>query len=496
MKNNAVKTGLVPYLLLGLLCFIYVLARTLLVGITFDESWTIGISSSKTIGDILTFNPTTANNHLLNSILIKLFYYSGIDTTFMARLPNLLSLIGYLYFSSKICRTFIKEYLGIATFVLLISNPFMLDFFGLARGYGLSLFFLMGSLYYVLKFNKSLSVKAATFALILGGIAVLSHFAILMFWVGLFGVIHLIAFAKNKTGFFSLLKYTSSTAFVLAATIYFPIQKLRSANSLWYGGAESLYGDTLYSLVDYSLANQASINTNFLILNILILFFVFALLFYLISNYKTKNIWTQPPVLFTMLLIIPLCINFFLHHMVGTKLLINRTALFYLPLFALALAFTIKHNRIKNTSLFMNGVYVLIVFLSVFNLQKNVNLHRTISWFFEGPIPEVLTYLNEKGRSENKIFILGSSVMFKSSLSYYQWKQQYKHVVFDRNLDGNLDKSMADYYLHLTKPLADIDYDPSRDKVNRYPRKAILKFREEGVVLLSNLKKDNSGLGH
>lgn len=185
------------YFCLGLSFFSYVFARTILVGITYDEAWTLGAFVRGSFYNIVTCEPAIANNHLLNSFLIKMIYSFGQETVFLARLPNLLSMIAYLYFSFKICHTFFKPLLGISLYILLISNPFLLDFFGLARGYGLGIGFLMSSLYFLLKFRKTGVSRNGIFALLLGSFAVLSNLTFLFFFVGLFIAGQFVFLTKN-----------------------------------------------------------------------------------------------------------------------------------------------------------------------------------------------------------------------------------------------------------------------------------------------------------
>ena len=97
-----------------------------------------------------------ANNHLLNTFLfqqsVKIF---GVNELGM-RAPNLLGHIIYLLFSFLLVLSLTRNRLLIVTgFVLLNVNPYLLDFFSLARGYGLNLGFEMAGLYFLVRYVKS-----------------------------------------------------------------------------------------------------------------------------------------------------------------------------------------------------------------------------------------------------------------------------------------------------------------------------------------------------
>lgn len=484
------------YFLSGFFFFTYVLARTILVGITFDEAWTIGAFVRGSFYNIFIGEPVIANNHLLNSFLIKLFYSLGQENVFLARLPNLISMLAYLFFSYKICDTFFKPLLGLSLFLILISNPFLLDFFGLARGYGLGIGFLMSSIFFLLKFKKTRSSKNGIFALVLGSFVVLSNFTFLFFWMGLLAVNQLVYLTqkdffwkKNKTGYFRFLGFNFIVSIVLLGLIYFPIQKLRAKGGFWYGGSEGFYQDTLVSLTSYSLGNSVSKEASIFTLNLFLGLFFLSIIMVVFKEVFTKKIFESTSIILMVLLIVPFCLNVFSHYFLETKFLIDRTALFYFPLFILGLGFLIRENKWNSTMIFMRGSIVIFSLLSLFNFYQNANLYCTISWPFDSRTVEVLDYVNEKGKEQNKIFILDSTVMFSSALRYYQWKKKYKHVVYAKEQTDNLDKSLADYFLYYEKPVLEVNYHPSQEQVTLYPRDVVLHFEKEGIALLSNLKE-------
>lgn len=480
------------YLFIGLFFFFYVLIRTISVGITFDEAWTIGTFVQSSFYQILTYEPAIANNHLLNSILIKMMYTSGFETVFLARVPNLFALILYLYFSFKICSTYFKSFSGIIIYILLVANPLALDFFGLARGYGLGLGFLISALYYLLKFRTTGTSRNGIIALMLGSLGVLSNFTFLYFWLGILMLSQFVFIFQPDVNKYQYLRFGGKSLFVcilLGSVIYFPIQKLREVDGLWYGGENGFYEDTLVSLMSYSLGNVVSHEGTIFILNVFLFFLFFGITIFIISQVFYSKKIEGYAILLLLLLIIPISLNIFLHHFLATKYLINRTALFYYPIFILTFGFLIEENRFHFLQSFQNVILLFFSCLCFLNFSRNANFYYTLNWPFDSRTKEVLNYINEKGKEQNKVFILDSTFMFSSVLKYYQWKKKYKYVVYAKDQPDNLDKSLADYFLFYEKSAKEVNYDPRNEMVTLYPRDKVLYFKKEGVLLLSNLKK-------
>lgn len=489
------KTKTLPQLIyccLAFFFFSYVLIRTISVGITFDEAWTIGTFVQSSFFQILTFEPAIANNHLLNSILIKSLYISGCETIFLARLPNLLALVLYLYFSFKICSTFFKALPGIGLFVLLNANPFILDFFGLARGYGLGLGFLMSTLFFLLQYRATGQFRYGVIALVLSSFGVLSNFTFLFFWVGVWIVNQFIFFTQSDFKVKLYAKFLGKKIIVsllLGMIIYAPIQKLRAINGLWYGGNEGFYEDTLVSLTAYSLGNLVSNEGTKFILNIFLLLLFLGVIIFLFNQVFLPSKKRSNVIILLLLLVVLIGSNVFLHHFLQTKYLINRTAMAYYPLLILIFGFLIKENKNQILHNLQNVILLLFSGLCFFNFYQNANFYCTINWPFDSRTTEVLDYINEQGKQQNKVFILDSTVMFSSVLKYYQWKKKYKYVVYAKDQPDNLDKSLADYFLFYEKPVTEVNYDPTQELVTLFPRDKVLYFKKEGISLLSNLRK-------
>lgn len=147
------------------------------------------------------FSFNSANNHLINTLLAKFSSVLAGSSEFVLRLPNLLAYAAYFLFSFLILHRVVKKkWLVIPGCLLLSLNPYVLDFFSLCRGYGLSLAFMIAALYFFFVFldsppdDSSGRARQLRFSLAAAILAVLCNFSLLNVYLSLV----LIAFALFK----------------------------------------------------------------------------------------------------------------------------------------------------------------------------------------------------------------------------------------------------------------------------------------------------------
>lgn len=205
MPDKKPGTIAYPAIIIGssLAFLIYVIVRAVRVPITIDEAATYLNYVSSDILAIFRFDST--NNHFLNTLLTKICWALGGPSEFALRLPNLMAYVVFLFFSFRILDRFAKDkIIAISGFFLLNLNPYVLDFFSLSRGYGLSLAFLMAALFFFFSFldrtieGRPGQYRQLNLSLAAASLAVLSNFSLLNVYVSL------VAFAF---GFFIVLNF-------------------------------------------------------------------------------------------------------------------------------------------------------------------------------------------------------------------------------------------------------------------------------------------------
>jgi len=202
---------------------------------------------------------TTANNHLLNTLLMRWSNALFGPKELALRLPNLIFLLIYLSCVALMLRKSATKpaeaLFGLAIFT---CNPFILDFFALARGYGMGLGFTMLSVYGIWKYlsdNKPrhivLALTAATLA-VFANLTYVAYVAALLVSVTLVIVLPLLR--SSWRSIVSMVPVSmAACVLVLVAFFYYPVTILKDlgeftygANSFWEAwvgfARDSLYG--------------------------------------------------------------------------------------------------------------------------------------------------------------------------------------------------------------------------------------------------------------
>jgi hypothetical protein len=129
-------------------------------------------------GPLAVFNFEVATNHFLATVAARLVTAVAGGAELALRVPALAGLAMYLWFSARMLRERTVGAVATAGLLLLSLNPYLLDFFALSRGYGLSLGLMMGALYFLLREELPRTFVFAT-------AAVLANFSMLNVYIAL-----------------------------------------------------------------------------------------------------------------------------------------------------------------------------------------------------------------------------------------------------------------------------------------------------------------------
>ncbi len=470
----------ISYIVIGLAIFSYVFIRACCLDITFDEGVTIMGFVSQSWTDILSFTEPSANNHLLNTLLIKLFFLSGNDSLLLARMPNVLAFVMYCYYAYKIGYKFMRGYVGVACFLVLLINPFVLDFFGIARGYGLGLGLQMTSVYYLLNYAKEMNSKYGWISLALGAFAVLSNFSMLNYFVVILFVINALPLLKMfKVNFFKMAAKSLLVVGGLFALIYQPIMILRESDSLYYGGKRDFYLSTLESLSRYTLYVQ---ETSKMVDVFLDIFLITSLIALVVSLFFNRKLITPRNIILLILSLAALSIITQFKYF-GTLYLMDRTALLYIPLFIFVLFLSIQDFQVK----WYGKAITLIVILGFgINFLNHANLYKTVTWYFNSRTETILHTFNEMGKERNETVKINFSWPFALPIQYYLERGDYPHVEIVK-WNPDIDE---EYYIHLPRKIDKVHYDPNKPEVLKYEKDIYKEFKSESIVIYTNIKKE------
>lgn len=391
-----------PYLLIGLFIFGYVFIRVFTIPITTDEAWTLYSYIRAPFWEVVTIKYPSTNNHIFNTLLAKLTTLFS-EKEFFLRLPNLLSLPLYIYGSYKIAQlSFTNKLLALAMFIAMMCNFTLLDFFGLCRGYGLSIGLLTLSIAYLVKFvkqdnhysNKDLhillfSATAAFYA----NIAVLHVMAAIM-------LITMIVLYKSRKQQPVLKRLQLPLVYGVIITIVGGLKLLKQYNlgEIFYGGANNFVDDTIASMMmDFTGHGYFHSNSTWT-MNIAVAIVALSIIVHLafIKQVK-KQPWVFVPV---AVLLFNIVLFNFQFYVLDVLLPINRIALFFYPLMILSV-FSMLHLLRPYLRTVSIALGLLITGFCVSRFADNMNLYKMDLWWFDMYSEQVVNDILKDNKDSN-----------------------------------------------------------------------------------------------
>ena len=415
---------------------------------------------------------TDANNHLLNTFLFQQAIAVFGQADWVVRLPNVLAHGLYLGASIYILLQLTSHpIIGLSGWTLLNLNPYFLEFFSLARGYGLAMGFLLLSLALLLAFLKKPKVYIAAGIFLAAALSVLSNFTQFLFfaalWIAYCWILWIhFRFSIKRLLCFQLPPLIISS--VLGVLLWRPIQWLQQSGEFEWGSNQ--LKDTFWHLTADSLYQQGYFSEY----TIHIFFYSFILLtgFAII-----KGLFKQPNTFYSIMSLILtsiLGIMIIQKGILGTEYLVNRKALLFVPIWGL-LIFCFLQSITKNTPSLQKGILMFITLASIWHFSRTMNLEQAREWWFEKNTLHMLHYLENQATTQEPIK-LGTNWVFHPAITYYRatGKASFlEKVHYDKELQPDIDYQ---YYYVLKK-----DYD---DKWKHLYE--IVQTYEDTYLLLKN----------
>jgi hypothetical protein len=444
MYNNRLSNFSI--LTFGFAILIYLVFRAILIPMTDDEYMSYLYFVRQDVWSIITYKSTImrANNHILNTLFIKLSIaiFGVYDWAF--RIHSVLSFIVCYYFTYKILAFFTKSNFRIFLYLLIFFlNPYLLDFFALARGYAMCIAFWCGATYYFFQYNDKKTIKNLTYHLVFLFLSIWSNFSVLYFFP-LFGILFLYQWYENRKSFFALKHFLifSIGYIIIVGIVAIPIFLAIKSNET-HGGLRSLFQDSMMSYVDSFINTNARMN-RFLRFNeqwsweeicaIIIISSWFVMQFISIRINKNTKIqylhWAMLFFFFGTSIIVEV-----LFRVLKAPYPLARTTLLYS--FPFYFCFIIAYEKIASKYKSIAVLMALILLFQTWNFYWSFTMENTKEWWREGDSKRVLAYLKEIKKGENEVSLAADSWQYFSLVFYGD--TQYKGIIKVnwRPLDGN-----------------------------------------------------------
>jgi hypothetical protein len=365
---------------------------------------------------------TDANNHPLNTVAMKLGDDLFGPSEIALRWSSLVAFVVYVAALAVILRRVERRSLRVLGLALGVVNPYVLDFFSLARGYGLALALVAVSTLFALDFVEQPGSLRALGATGSAAFAVLANFATLTYFLAVLVVIGLglVVPSRPRAGGATLAGIGAS---VLVPTVGVallagvPLARLRSEGELYFGGASGFWRDTVYGLVSSTLYHRG---WDALAVGVVVLVAASVAVGAAATALSIRRRALTPHAIAFVLLSVPAVVSVAQHHVLGTPFLIERTALFFVPLFAVwgALAADAVARRPSYGTAI--GVWALVVVAAAcVNVLSAANLSYVLDWRYDAMTKRLVGDLAGSS-SDPRPVALGVSYLFAPTTGFYR----------------------------------------------------------------------------
>jgi len=303
-----------------------------------------------------------ANNHFLNSLFggffIRLFQS---DSMLIVRLSSLLS-FPLFFWSIFGLRNFFRERINF--YWLLISltcSAFIIEYFGLARGYGISIALMVFAIQQTLVFFKKVKIKHFIFSLFAWILAVSSNLTLIPF--ALIGLIYLSSFLwkeQLKKWIIVIILFMFPLGYAIKYSFY-----LKQIGKLYLGGQDGFISVTLHSLTPYLW------NTENLLVDFILMILATFILFTIIWNFIQTKDFYKTNLVFSLFFVFGVGNILFQNWFLGINFPEDRAALYLVIFFFGGLCFAIDYWKNKWLA-YPFILLTLVLFGSHFNFKKSI----------------------------------------------------------------------------------------------------------------------------
>ena len=410
---------ILPFISFAVLVFIGLAIKASTSSFTHDESLSyirfVFTSDPLALGD--------TNNHLLNSILM---YGSSMlfgASEFTLRLPNLMSYLVYAYFTFKVLESVKNFEVRLLGYFMLNAIPFVLDFFALARGYGLALSLFMGHLYFLTRFINSCKPKYLFYALVMISLASVAVMTMIYFVVFVLAHSTYTLFSKR----FVLDGATKrqiglviTTSLIVVLFVYSIGSALQTQGAFFFGETSFLSSiETLARHTTYREANSAWWVLGFTML----MMCLFSAKIYIQGKREGfHGVLEKPFGLFASLVLFCVIEMAIQHVVLKTYYPPARAIQFYIPLFLLMLIYWLDQvpqmpRRLLTTSL------ALLVSL---NFANGANLEHSLLWRYDSDTKRHYQFIAKQ--NDNRITVAAHPV-YRPTFNFYNLINQTNIII-------------------------------------------------------------------
>ena len=323
--------------------------------------------------------------------------------------------IGYLVCATLICGRYIHNYaLKLAGFLLLSAHVYLIDFFSLARGYGLMTCGVLWGIYFLLRYTERWEKKWLLGCILSFVLAVLANFTALLPFAAaglVWGVCVLIS--KQYTLLYRHGLIWLISLLLLGALLFSPLKTLSASGEFEWGadGIRSMGVDLIQSLL-YGVRYFKE-NTFLIVLFVMLGFMALALLLAFVSRQKEPR---KVFFFFFLVLIANIAGIFFLEMITGAQPPTGRKSIYLIPI--IFCVFVAGLGLLKDTGTASFAGIILSLAL-VGHMIRTLPIASVREWYYDAHYPELLSTIFPEDHPSDSVR-MGTSWIFQPALKFYQ----------------------------------------------------------------------------
>lgn len=385
------------FLVLATIGFVYVASRAWLVPFIHDEARTF--QTYVLTGEFLPFMAHwDAGNHLLATALAQISHALFGPGEFSMRLFSVLAFALYAWYAVRLASMIADRMVRAGLVLALLFTPFVIEFFSLFRGYGLSIAFQAMALHHLVRFLREGGRKQLVLALAATTLATTASLTLLLQSVLMVGLTALFIPMRAR-GAWSWIIWTAAGVLPTAFLAWCGVE-LAERGALYYGSTEGLVDGTAVSLA----WNVAGLSPRWLVVGIgVVAVALFWPTLHVLAERRFNGSDTILAVC-SILLLGEACGRLVLGEGFGMLYPVDRTAMHLVPLFLVACAGWIDRASQQGSSLRWAG---LLFFWFPLRTAVTANLDHTTYWAEQSIPGEVFELVAEKQRRAPRPLIIG-----------------------------------------------------------------------------------------
>lgn len=402
--------------------------RAAVTSFSHDESYSYLHYPQASFMDILLHKEAYTNNHLLNSLGMKYAWQCFGDSELSLRLPNLFALVIWLSYSVLILRHLWPP-LAVCGLVLLCANPYLLELFTLARGYGLSFGFFLMAQFHLARAITAPGLRHLALFHTASVLASLSNFTLLTpYLAGLVLYYTAPVFMGSSSPQRDRKIHLRGVAMLAGAVLilWSPVKRVMAENAFDFGGKGGFFADTVGTWVRSFLPATGIGPELMLGMQVLIVLVVAVPALLLVRNIITKNtdfLRTHALTLVLVAVLVGTCLGAELQHwLFGVDRLAARFAMFLVPTLVLLVPLQLALVRGRFARWGALAVMVVLIGWAAPRFVANFGPDHSVEWAYDLRTKEAMaTLVADHGTvaKTGEVVRIGNTWLLEPTINYY-----------------------------------------------------------------------------